>query len=78
MEATTAWRCTCGNLNDGPFGAAGRGNEDGRYDICERCGFEIYDTDGPSHKLRVVEKYLMVPVSEPWRNYGRANASSST
>lgn len=76
IECIDAWRCPCGAINEGTFGRDAFHNEDGRYTICERCRFEIYDSDGPTHKLQVVEKYLMVPVSQPWRK-GKVDVESS-
>lgn len=60
-----AWRCSCGHLNYGKFGCGE--NEDGRYDVCERCSFEIYDIHSLTALLKVTALYFLVPTTEPWR-----------
>lgn len=62
-----AWMCTCGHTNPWRHGSSDYRNEDGCYEVCGRCGFEVYDEDGPRHKLRLVDRLLLVPITRPWR-----------
>lgn len=61
-----AWECGCGHINGRAFTAQGWDSDHGPYDICSECGFETYSVNQDTHRLKVVQEYLLVPVSRPW------------
>jgi len=66
IQAINLWRCACGSLNVGRHGSFGLVNDNGHYDVCQGCGFEVYAANSTTGKRKAEAYYLALPVTQPW------------